>query len=99
MRNCFLFTLLFFLTACKDPYEQMIEWIDHFDSGTPIEQVRREQPGFVFIDWGHPDSSSVWIRYKIGTRERSKNPEAKDEFIFVYHELFIGRDSQQHFDK
>ena len=42
------------LAACKSYYNDTIEWMDNIELGATLDDVKRNQPDFVKIDWGKP---------------------------------------------
>ncbi len=49
--------ILFFiltLTSCKDYYNDTIAWMDNLESELTIENVQKNQPNYIEIDWKNP---------------------------------------------
>jgi len=43
----------------------MVEWADNIEAGTSIEDVKKNQPDFIIIDWDNPIEMDSEIWYEI----------------------------------
>jgi len=46
--------LLLAFCSCKNYYNDSLKWIDSIPIGTPIDTVKKQQPGFLEIEWDAP---------------------------------------------
>jgi hypothetical protein len=64
------------LTACKDYYNDTIQWADSIPAGTDIDSFKTIQPAFAEIDWNKPDTFREYTTYRIirikGNRDMPK---------------------------
>ena len=46
--------ILVLLISCNGNQNKFINWADNLPENSSIENVKKSQPNYVIIDWGHP---------------------------------------------
>ena len=59
MLKNFIFLLLFLVViSCKDYYNDTIEWADNIETELNLDEVQKQQPDFIEVDWYNPLTTS-----------------------------------------
>jgi len=54
------------LSSCINYQREMLEWSSNIPIGTDLKTVKKDQPEFLEIDWGNPDTiDNGMIRYYV----------------------------------
>lgn len=91
------FTILVFIvassTACRNHYNETIQWTENIKRGTHVETVKRNQPEFVEIIWNKPDTLNNQILYEITEIKGSKDILKMRHFLLFIDNKYEGRRS------
>jgi len=83
------------LTSCKSYYNDTIDWMDKIELGTSLEDVKKNQPDFVEIDWNKPDTLDEGLRFRI-ERIKGNNDILNMEHYLVFSDnKYTGRQSSK----
>jgi len=95
MKNLLLLFVLLFLSACKSYYNDTIDWVDNIKVGTDIQSVKNNQPVFIEIDWGKPDTLDNKLLYKISKIKGSNDLLKMEHFLVFVGDKYQGRQSSK----
>jgi hypothetical protein len=92
-RQFFVLTiaLLAFLTACKNYYNDTIEWADNIKVGTDIQAVKNSQPDFLEIAWDKPDKLENELFYEITEIKGGHDHLNMQHFLIFIDNKYQGR--------
>ena len=73
------------LTSClRDHTTDAGQWMINIKPGTTLEEVKRDQPDYVTIDWDNPDTVDNKVRYWItDIKGANESLEMLHKLIFV----------------
>jgi PBP1b-binding outer membrane lipoprotein LpoB len=90
-----LVLLTVLLTACKSYYNDTIDWMDNIELGTSLEDVKKQQPDFVKINWDKPDSVDNQVRYWVTEIKGNKDILAMSHLLVFVDNKYSGRESHK----
>lgn len=79
--------------SCKSYYNDTIDWMDNIELGTSLEDVKRNQPNFVEIDWSKPDTLDEGLRFRIKKIKGSNDILNMNHFMVFSDNKYAGRES------
>lgn len=90
-----ILAIVLLLTSCKSYYNDTIDWMDKIELGTSLEDVKKNQPDFVEIDWNKPDTLDEGLRFRI-ERIKGNNDILNMEHYLVFSDnKYTGRQSSK----
>lgn len=94
-RQFFILTVfvLTTLTACKNYYNDTINWAANIKQGTDIQTVKSNQPDFFEVAWDKPDRLHNQLRYEILNIKGSNDPMKMQHFLVFIDNKYVGRES------
>jgi hypothetical protein len=90
-----LLLIMALLNACKSYYNDTIDWMDSIELGTSLEDVKKQQPDFVKIDWGKPDTVDYQVRYWVTEIKGNKDVLAMSHLLVFVDNKYTGRESHK----
>jgi hypothetical protein len=54
MKNLLILFILLLISSCKNHYNESIAWMDQLNHGLSFEDIKRQKPDFIDIDWENP---------------------------------------------
>ena len=94
-QSIILLLVLVVLTACKNHYNEMIEWTDNIKIGSDIQFVKDCQPDFIEIDWKKPESYKNETYYLITKIKGSRDILNMSHFLVFIDGKYQGRKSHK----
>ena len=91
----YLLILVLSLTSCKDHYNDSIEWMDNIKPGTTLQDIKKDQPDFLTIDWDKPDTLDNQIRYTVTEIKGNNDILAMTHLLVFVDNKFQGRESHK----
>jgi hypothetical protein len=88
-----LLTIVFLLTSCKSYYNDTIDWMDKIELGTSLEDLKKNQPDFVEIDWNNPDTLNEGLRFRIEKIKGNNDILSMSHYLLFSNNKYIGRQS------
>ncbi len=80
-----------FISACKNYQNEMLNWSKKIPIGTDLSIVKKDQPEFLEIDWGNPDTlENGMTRYYITEIKGNYDVLKMDYFIEFENNKFRG---------
>jgi hypothetical protein len=83
------------LASCRNRYNDMLDWIDNIKPGTRLEEVKKQQPEFIEINWSRPDTIEDRVRYEIIKIDGNNDILKMQNFLTFSDDKFVGRDYQK----
>jgi hypothetical protein len=90
-----LVMLIILLGSCKSYYNDTIDWIDNIKPGTTIEEVKKNQPDFVEINWSKPDTVDNQVRFWVTKIKGDKDVLSMSHLLVFVDSKFTGRESHK----
>jgi len=79
------------LIACKDYYNDTIDWIDNLQVGANIQTIKNNQPDFIKIAWDKPDTLNNEFRYAITEIKGNRDILNMQHFLVFSDDKYVGR--------
>lgn len=82
-------------TSCKDYYNDTMDWMDNLKPGTTLEDVMKDQPDFVKINWDKPDTVDNQVRYWVTEIKGSNDILGMSHLLVFVDNKYTGRESHK----
>lgn len=67
------FLQMAFISGCKNYHNEMLEWSSKIPAGTDFVIVKKDQPKYLEVDWGNPDTLENGMTRYIITEIKGNN--------------------------
>ena len=83
------------LVACKNYYNDAIDWMDNIQVGTDIQTIKDSQPDFIEIAWDKPDTFNNELRYAIIEIKGNRDILNMSHYLSFSDDKYLGRSSHK----
>ena|SRR5687767_1110763 len=83
------------LTSCRDYYKDSITWMDNIKPGTTLQEVKKNQPDFLTIDWNKSDTLDNQIRFTVTEIKGNDDILAMTHLLVFVDDKFQSRESHK----